>query len=205
MILKNETVPFPKFISAHKLLEDRFLLELSNKDNKKGIKKIELTIGDHVCLVKYHQDLICDTIVKGLLSKRYGGLESPSVFVLVADNKLDFYKIVEIADKKYQINLDRVLTHTIVKRFFTIYQLADFLINDLKTDIKKKYKSKLVIITGDFFLSDLQITKDEKDWLYPQMIRAIKNITDSIILIFSPITLSNLINYENNNCNKKNV
>jgi hypothetical protein len=35
----------------------------------------------------------------------------------------------------------------------------------------------------------------KKDWLYPQMIKAIKKVKDSIILVFSPTTLSNLVNY----------
>ena len=61
----------------------------------------------------------------------------------------------------------------------------------------QKFKSKLVIITGDFYLRDPQITKeDDKDWLYPQMIKLIKKITDSIILLFSPINLPHLINYK---------
>jgi hypothetical protein len=78
---------------------------------------------------------------------------------------------------------------------FTIYQLAHFLIRELEKDITI-YKSKLVVITGDFFLSDSQITKEDKDWLYPQMIQAIKKVaTDSIILVFSLIILSNLVNY----------
>jgi hypothetical protein len=47
------------------------------------------------------------------------------------------------------------------------------LIIDLEKDLEKKYKSKLVVITGDFLLSDSQITKEDKDWLYPQMIQAI--------------------------------
>jgi len=68
---------------------------------------------------------------------------------LVTDNKFDFYKISEIANTKYQI-LDRVLENVIVKRVFTIHQLADFLIKDLEKDINK-YKSKLFIITGDFY------------------------------------------------------
>ena len=68
------------------------------------------------------------------------------------------------------------------------------MIFDSAKDIKK-YKTKLVIITGDFFLNDSYIEKEEKDWLYPQMIESIKKITDSIILIFSPITLPNLVNY----------
>jgi hypothetical protein len=99
--------------------------------------------------------------------KRNNGLESPTVFVLIADNKFDFYNITEIADKKYRI-LDRALKRIIVKRVFTIHPLVHFLIIDLEKDIAKKYKSKLlVIITGDFFLSDSQISKEDKDWLYP--------------------------------------
>jgi hypothetical protein len=70
-----------------------------------------------------------------------------------------------------------------------------FLIFDLEKDIKK-YKPKLVIITDDFFLSDTQIAKDEKDWLYPQMIEAIKKVVDSMILIFSHTNLPNLLNYD---------
>ena len=120
--------------------------------------------------------MVCDTIVRGILPKRHNGLESPTVYVLVTDNKFDFYNITEIADKRYRI-LDMTLKNVILRRIFTIHQLAHFLIIDLE-----KYKSKLLIITGDFFLSDLQITKVDKDWLYPQMIQAIKNVKDSIIL-----------------------
>ena len=94
------------------------------------------------------------------------------------------------------MNLDIVLNNTIVKRVFTIHQLAHFLIFDLEKDIIKRYKSKLVIITGDFFLSDSKIEQDDKDWLYPQMIKLIKKITDSIILLFSTINLPHLINYK---------
>ncbi len=112
---------------------------------------------------------------------------------MVTDNKFDFYNITEIADKKYKI-LNRTLKNVIVQRFFTIHQLAHFLIKELEKDLEK-YKSKLLVITGDFFLSDPQISKQDKDWLYPQMIQAIKKIKDSIILVFSPTTLSNLVNY----------
>jgi hypothetical protein len=204
ILLDNETaVALPKFISAQKLLEDKFILELLPRINDKNNKKIrktkrttiELTIGvDITCFVKPHSDFVCDTIVRGIVPKRHNGLESPTVFVLVTDNKFDFYNITETADKKYRI-LDRALERIIVKRVFTIHQLAHFLIIDLEKEIAKKYKSKLVIITGDFFLSDLQISKEDKDWLYPQMIKTIKKVKDSIILVFSPTTLSNLVNY----------
>lgn len=175
-------------------MEDKFILEFSNNDkNIKKRKTIELTMGDIACFVKPHSDFVCDTIVKGILPKRHNGLESPTVYVLVTDNKFDFYNITEIADKKYKI-LDRVLKNVMVRRMFTIHQLAHFLIKELEKDLEK-YKSKLVVITGDFFLSDSQITKVDKDWLYPQMIQAIKKVANSIILVFSPTTLSNLVNY----------
>jgi hypothetical protein len=73
----------------------------------------------------------------GILPKRHNGLESPIVYVLVTDNKFDFYNITDIADKKYMI-LDRVLKNVIVRRMFTIYQLAHFLIKELEKD-KKNY------------------------------------------------------------------
>jgi len=72
--------------------------------------------------------------------------------------------------------------------------LAHFLIIDLEKDLEK-YKSKLLVITDDFFLSDSQILKEAKDWLYPQMIQAIQKVKDSTILVFSPTKLSELVNY----------
>jgi uncharacterized linocin/CFP29 family protein len=138
ILLDNEPISLPKFISAHKLLVDKFVLEFSNNSqiNKNTRKRtIELTIGgDIACFVKPHTDFVCDTIVRGILPKRHRGLESPTVYVLVTDNKFDFYNITEIADKKYHI-LDRALERIIVKRIFTIHQLAHFLIIDLEKDI----------------------------------------------------------------------
>ena len=198
ILLDTEPISLPKFISAQKLLEDKFILEFSTNGKNRKIDKrksqtIELTIGDIAFIVKPHSDFVCDTIVRGILPKRHNGLESPTVYVLVTDNKFDFYNITEIADKKYRI-LDRTLKNVIVRRMFTIHQLAYFLIKELEKDITK-YKPKLVVITGGFFLSDSQITKQDKDWLYPQMIQAIKKVKDSIILVFSPSRLSNLMNY----------
>jgi hypothetical protein len=198
ILLDNEPISLPKFISAQKLLEDKFILEISNNDknNKKTRRIIEPNLGDIACFVKPHSDFVCDTIVRGILPKRHSGLESPTVYVLVTDNKFDFYNITETADKKYHI-LDRALERIIVKRIFTIHQLAHFLIIDLEKEIARKYKSKLLVITGDFFISDPQIAKEDKDWLYPQMIKTIKEkVIDSIILVFSPLKLAGLINYK---------
>ncbi len=152
ILLDNDPVTVPKFISAQKLLEDKFIIEFSynnkNKTNKIKNIKIELNLGDIACFVKPHTDFVCDTIARGIVPKRHNGLDSPTVFVLITDNKFDFYNITEIADKKYRI-LDKALKHIIVKRIFTIHQLAHFLVIDLEKDLKK-YKSKLVVITDGF-------------------------------------------------------
>jgi hypothetical protein len=103
ILLDNEPISLlPKFISAQKLLEDKFILEISNNDknNKKTRRIIELNVGDIVCFVKPHSDFVCDTIVRGIVPKLHNGLESPTVFVLITDNKFDFYNITETADKK---------------------------------------------------------------------------------------------------------
>ena len=113
------------------------------------------------------------------MPNRHNELESPTVFVLITDNKFDF-NITEIADRKYRI-LDRALKPNSTKNF-TIHQLAHFLIIDLEKDLEK-YKSKLMVITGDFFLSDPQISKQDKDWLYPQMIVAIKKMLQILLVL----------------------
>ena len=63
ILLDNEPIAVPKFISAQKLLEDIFVLEFSYNDkNIKKRKTIELTIGDIACFVKPSSDFVCDTI-----------------------------------------------------------------------------------------------------------------------------------------------
>ena len=63
-------------------------------------------------------------------------LESPNVFVLVTDNKFDFYNITEIADKKYRI-LDRTLKRIIVKRGFHNPSIGSLFDNRFKKRYRK--------------------------------------------------------------------
>ena len=130
----------PKFTTANKLLvKDKFCIEYSTKKKK---QIIELTLGDKICIVKPPLDFVCDTIVRGILPKRHNGLESPTVYVLVTDNKFDFYNITEIADKKYRI-LDKALKNVIVQRVFTIHQLAI-----LDNRFRKRYRKIQIQISG---------------------------------------------------------
>src|SRR5262245_61041473 len=99
----------PTFTTANKLLSDKFRIDLT-KFNKNKI--IELSLGDKICIVKSSSNLISETIVRGILPKRHNGLESPSVYVLVTDNKFGFYKITDIAYNQYHI-LNKVLENVI--------------------------------------------------------------------------------------------
>ena len=93
ILLDNETVAVPKFISAQKVLADKFSLEFSNNDkniNKISRTTIELTIGDIAYFVKPHTDFVCDIIVRGILPKRHNGLESPTVYVFILTTNLTF-------------------------------------------------------------------------------------------------------------------
>ena len=132
----------PDFISAQKLL-DKFRLELPHIENDDYKRKrqrsiLELTPGDIACFVKSHSDFVCDTIVRGILPKCYGGLESPTTFVLITDNKFDFYNITEIA-KKYQI-WDRVLENERKERYLeTIPETIRVILSEyLRNKVKKK-------------------------------------------------------------------
>lgn len=84
------------FIDGREKIEDRSSIKLPNINNKNK-KKIELTIGNKVYLVKSHQDLVCAIIIiiRGLLSKRYSGLKF-HIYVLVTGSELYFYTIIEM-------------------------------------------------------------------------------------------------------------
>ena len=70
-------------------------------------------------------------------------------------------------------------------------------VNCIKIKIKERNSNLFIeyYIVNAVTFSDPQISKQDKDWLYPQMIRAIKKIKDSLILVFSPTKLSELVNY----------
>jgi hypothetical protein len=83
ILLNNEPISVPKFISAQKLLEDKFKVEFksNNEDNKKKGKTrrqiLELTTGDIACFVKLLSDFVCDTIVRGILPKCHNYFHIP--------------------------------------------------------------------------------------------------------------------------------
>ena len=101
-MLDNKTKYLPKFISIKNFTRRSFKFSYKDRNNKnrKQKRRIELTIGDIACFVKAHPDFVCDSIVRGILSKRHNGLESSTLYILVTYNKLDFkHDILQIQDE----------------------------------------------------------------------------------------------------------
>lgn len=160
-------------------------------------KSIELRYGDKISFVDC-DELVSDIIVKGLLPKRYGGLESSNVLVITSNNKFDFYQCVNLAKKKYGMDVNKVLDHVIITRVFTIYQLAETLIHEL-FELMEKFQSKLLVIISDLFLLNSvkqQIAQEEKDWIVKQITKSLNNINNSIVTVFSSITIPDFKNHK---------
>jgi len=160
-------------------------------------ESIELRYGDKISFVDC-DELVSDIIVKGLLPKRYGGLESSNVLVITSNNKFDFYQCVNLAKKKYGMDVNKVLDHVIITRVFTIYQLAETLIHEL-FELMEKFQSKLLVIISDLFLLNSvkeQIEQEEKEWIVKQITKSLNNINNSIVTVFSSIIIPDFKNHK---------
>ncbi len=203
-------------LTAYDCLVDKLIFQIDNK-------LIELGYGDKICFVNHDKEIISDTIVRGLLPKRFGGLESQNILVITSDNYgFDFYQCISIAKKRYGMDINKILDNTIIIRLFTIHQLTETIIYELEKLIKK-FKSKLVVVISDLFLLDLQTTtisqqhkykrqhqqqikqagKENKDidWNVKQIIESLNRITNSIVVVFSSISIPNFMNYEKSTTN----
>jgi hypothetical protein len=95
--------------------------------------------------------------------------------VVDAGNNTDFYQYVNFARQYYRRDvLSRVLSNTIVTRCFTIYQLADIVINQLPKVIQQ-YDAKMVIVSDllDMFVRDPQIGANEATYLINEIVNSI--------------------------------
>ena len=84
-----------------------------------------------------------------------------------AGNSTDFYQYVNFARQYYRRDvIRRVLYNTIVTRCFTIYQLADIVINQLPKVIQQ-YDAKMVVVSDllAIFVHDPQIEANEATYL----------------------------------------
>jgi hypothetical protein len=194
------TLEHPIFVSAHDYLLKSLRIDIQNN------QLIDLTVGSPTIFLNLY-DLIPKLAIKALLPRKYGGIESPSVTIIDGNirgrsSHLDFYSFIDHAIQ-YGINVESVLERIIVTRSFTAHQLADTIICKLPNMIQK-YKSNLVLIT-DLFVTDETLHNSERKWLLNHIVNSIKRISESIIAIFSPVTIEGIQKVINVNTQKSKI
>jgi hypothetical protein len=187
-----------------------------------GIEKIDsilnLTAGDRLAIIgnqKYSHTLLTRFCVNALLSSSSSKKNDKSklvassrrfhtfnVIVVAAGNNIDFYEYMNFARQYYRRDvISRVLNNTIITRPFTVYQLADIVINRLPNVIQQ-YDAKMVIISDllDMLLCDPQIEVNEARYLINEII---KSITKSKALEDVPVVVS--LPFRNSPSNHNNI
>ena len=128
-----------------------------------GIEKIDsilkLNLCDRLAVTgnkKYSQMFVTRLCVNALLSSSSSKKNSSKLVAssrvhtsnlipVDAGNSTDFYQYVNFARQYYRRDvISRVLNNTIITRSFTVYQLADIVINQLPKVIQQ-YKAKMIL------------------------------------------------------------
>jgi hypothetical protein len=70
------------------------------------------------------------------LPERHGGFGSPHVIIIDTGNSSDIYSCVNVA-REVGLDIRDILRRIVVSRPFTIYQLANLVVNELPEVVKK--------------------------------------------------------------------
>ena len=181
-------LPAPKIKTAYEQLSNRLTFGIEKIDSV-----LELTNGETVCIVaadedddnnnnnsnkKYSNILLSRLCVRALMSNRQGGFNSSKVIVVDAGNTSDLYQYVNFA-RQYGLNIKKALQSIVVSRSFTIYQLANTIINELPKVIEQISGVKITIIISELlsmFVNDMQVQIKEAESLIRQIINAVIKI-----------------------------
>jgi hypothetical protein len=200
--------------------------ELNNKHELLacGIEKIDsilnLTTGDRLAVIgdkKYSQMFLTRLCVNALLlssspsssSKKKNNIKlvassrfhTSNVILVDAGNSTAFYQHVNFARQYYRRDvISRVLNNTIVTRPFTVYQLADIVINQLPKVIQQ-CDAKMVVVSDllDMFTHDPQIGANEATYLTNQIINSItkSSALEDVLVIVSFSHVHDLFRHNN--------
>lgn len=142
-----------------------------------------LTPNQEVCIAGiYTQNLIERLCVRAQLPHRYGGLDT-TVLLIDGANSSDIYQCVDFA-QQYGLDVKKVLSKIISSRSFTVYQLANLIINELENAIKQ-YDTKLVIISNllHFFTNDPYLDTKEMKAILKQVIKSLQKIENCLVVV----------------------
>ena len=172
----NSPLSMPKIQTAYQAFSSRLTFDIEKIDSL-----LKLTAGESVCIVaaneKYPNILITRLCIRALMSNRQGGFNSSKVIFVDAGNTSDIYQCVNFA-RQYGLNIKKVLQSIVVSRSFTIYQLANMIINELPKVIEQFSGAKVIIIGEllSMFVNDPQVQIKEAESLIRQIINAIRKL-----------------------------
>ena len=192
--------PPPKIQTAYEQFSNRLTFGIEKIDSV-----LELTTGETVCIVstdhnnsnnKYANNILLSRLcVRALMLKIQGGFNSPEViFVDAAGNTSDIYQCVNFA-RQYGLNIKKTLQSIVVSRSFTMYQLANTIINDLPKVLEQFSGAKVIVIGNllSLFVNDPQVQIKEAKSLIRQIVNAVKMYTynNNILSVISFSCCSN--------------
>ena len=125
-------------------------------------------------------------------TKKHGGVGEgySKIIAIDAGNCSDVYQIVDFA-RQYGLEIKRALKNMIVSRVFTIYQLANPVINELPRIIQQLSsdgkKSVIVLIYGllHLFVSDPHIDKADAKQLRREIVASIRKTSEDRFVALS--------------------
>ena len=184
----------PKIQIAYQEFSSRLTFDIEKIDSV-----LKLTAGESVCIVaaneKYPNILITRLCVRALMSNRQGGFNSSKVIFVDAGNTSDVYQCVNFA-RQYGLNIRKVLQNIVVSRSFTIYQLANMIINELPKVIEQFAETRVIIISDllSMFINEPQIQIKEAESLIRQIANAIIKMSSYSNILFLISFYSNMGN-----------
>ena len=142
-----------------------------------------LSTHDKICISGIKtQDIVERICVRAQMPHRYGGLET-NVLLIDGANTSNLYQCVDYA-QKYGLDVKKILQGIISSRTFTVYQIANLIINELENAIKH-YKVKIVIITNllYFFTKGMFLDSNEMSQILRQVMKTLQKINDCLVVI----------------------
>lgn len=129
--------------------------------------------------------LVTRACVRALMSKRQGGLDSPSVIFIDAGNCSDVYECVDFI-RQYGLDSDNILDRIVVSRPFTIHQLARLMVDGLQSAIRR-FGARLVIISDmlHMFTQDPRLDPDEARWLLKEIAWTLRKLSAQTLILVS--------------------
>jgi DNA-directed RNA polymerase subunit RPC12/RpoP len=178
------------FQTAYKQIQDlsiRFTFDIEKIDSL-----LDLEATGTLCIVgeqKYTQMLIDRLCIHSMLPRRYGGIgtDYSKTIAIDAGNCTNIYQSVDFA-RQYGLEINKALKNIVVSRVFTIYQLADLIVNELPKIIQKlSPRKKLLVVYGllHLFVFDPHIDRVDAKRLIKEIARSLRKLSKSKFVIVS--------------------